>query len=146
MHPANITSAWQIPLQNAQRPETTTPPSTDRPLPRGAHTPAARPRPSPNNWSRLDGGRYATSRVLVIPIATHQPVDASPRASSSAARSPTCGGSSNPPTSAGAPARNSPLPRSSSTSSSGRRRPESISLHIFEAASAIRRLVTSMSL
>ena len=73
----------------------------------------------------------------MIPIDTHQPVDASPRAISSAARSATCGGSSNPPTSAGAPARNSPLSRSIATSSSGRRRAVSISLHSFRAASAI---------
>ena len=41
--------------------------------------------------------------------------------------------------------RNKPLSRSISTSSSGRRRAESISPHIFDAASAIRRLVASMS-
>ena len=55
--PANMRSAWVMPLQNAQRPETTTPPSTGRPLPRGAQTPAATPRPSPKSSSRLDSGR-----------------------------------------------------------------------------------------
>ena len=47
--PANSRSACAIPLQNAQRPETTSPPSTGRALPRGAQTPAAIPRPSPNS-------------------------------------------------------------------------------------------------
>ena len=55
--PANSVSAWVIPLQNGQRPDTTTPPSTDLAVPRGAHTPAATPRPSPNISSRLDAGR-----------------------------------------------------------------------------------------
>ena len=68
-----------MPLQKDHCPETTTPPSTERPLPRGAQMPAARARPSPNSASRLAGGRYATSNVLVMPIATHQPVDALPR-------------------------------------------------------------------
>ncbi|CKR69238.1 Uncharacterised protein [Mycobacterium tuberculosis] len=55
--PANMMSAWLIPLQNGQRPDTTTPPSTDRAVPRGAHTPAATPRPPPNISSRLRAGR-----------------------------------------------------------------------------------------
>ncbi|BCI90301.1 hypothetical protein NIIDMKKI_55070 [Mycobacterium kansasii] len=59
--PANIMSAWLIPLQNGQRPDTTTPPSTERAVPRGAHTPAATPcpfrGPPPNISSRLDAGR-----------------------------------------------------------------------------------------
>jgi hypothetical protein len=54
--PANIRSEWVIPLQNAHRPETTTPSSTDRALPRGAQTPAATC-PSPNSSVRLSAGR-----------------------------------------------------------------------------------------
>ena len=78
-------SACEIPLQNGQRPDTITPPSTVRPVPRGAQTPAATPRPSPKSASRLEAGRYATSRLLVIAIETHQPAEALPRATASAA-------------------------------------------------------------
>ena len=46
-----------IPLQNGQRPDTKTPPSTVRPVPRGAQTPAATPRPSPKSASRLEVGK-----------------------------------------------------------------------------------------
>ncbi len=75
-------SAWLIPLQNAQRPDTTTPPSPDFAVPRGAHTPAATPRPHPrrdtppaaehllaagrrqvgDQQGAGDGDRYAPSR------------------------------------------------------------------------------------
>ena len=47
----------KLKLQNGQRPDTTTPPSTDLAVPRGAQTPAAIPRPPPNISSRLDSGR-----------------------------------------------------------------------------------------
>ena len=90
--PANSTLAWVMPLQNAQRPDTTTPSGTRLALPCGAHTPAATPRPAPNSSARLAGGRYAMSRLLVIAIETHQPADASPRAISSAQRNATPGG------------------------------------------------------
>jgi hypothetical protein len=69
-------SACKIPLQNGRRPDTTTPPSTVRAVPRGAQTPAATPRPSPKSASRLEAGKYATSRLLVIAIDTHQPAEA----------------------------------------------------------------------
>src|SRR6202021_4027206 len=106
--PATRTSAPVIPLENAQPPNTPPPPGTRRALPCGAHTPAASPRPLPNSSSRLTGGRYATSRVLVIPIDTHQPADASPRATSSAHRKAVAAGSSRASTSTGAPARSKP--------------------------------------
>ena len=57
MQPAKKTSECWIPLQYGQRPETTIPPSTGRPLPRGAQTPAAIRRGSPNSSARLSSGR-----------------------------------------------------------------------------------------
>src|ERR1700730_14812593 len=123
-------SACVIPLQNAQRPDTTTPPSTVRPVPRGAQTPAATPRPSPNSASRLEAGRYATSRLLVIAIETHQPADALPRATASAHRRATPGGNSSPRTSTGAPARSRPDSPRSATNSPGSSQPSSVSLDL----------------
>ena len=138
-------SACEIPLQNAQRPDTTTPPSTVRPVPRGAQTPAATPRPSPKSASRLEAGKYATSRLLVIAIDTHHPTEASPRASASAHRRATPGGNSSPRTSTGAPARKSPdFPRRA-TNSSGSWRSSSISLDISRAITAICRATVSIS-
>jgi hypothetical protein len=138
-------SACEIPLQNAQRPDTTTPPSTVRPVPRGAQTPAATPRPSPNSASRLETGKYATSRLLVIAIDTHQPAEALPRATSSAHRNATPGGNSSPRTSTGAPARSSPESPRSATNSSGSRRSLSISTDISPAATAICPATVSIS-
>lgn len=50
-NPAKSQSQCGIPLQNGQRPETTYPPSTLRPVPRGAQTPAATVRGSPKTSS-----------------------------------------------------------------------------------------------
>ena len=144
-HPANIMSACVIPLQNGQRPDTTTPPSTVRPVPRGAHTPAATPRPSPKSASRLEVGRYATSRLLVIAIETHQPAEALPRATASAHPSATPGGNSSPRTSVGAPARNSPDSPRRATNASGSRLWSSISSDISRASTAICSALASMS-
>src|SRR5258705_7032419 len=130
-------SAWVIPLQNDQRPETTTPPSTVRAVPRGAQTPAATPRRSPKSASRREAGKYATSRLLVIAIETHQPAEGSPRAPASAPRRATPGGSSSPRTSAGAPARSSPDSPRTATNSSGSRRSSSIWVDISRAITAI---------
>src|SRR5882757_5874665 len=145
MHPANITSAWVIPLQNDQRPDTTTPPSTVRAVPRGAQTPAATPRPSPKSASRLEAGKYATNRLLVIAIDTHHPAEALPRATASAHRRATPGGNSSARTSAGAPARSSPDSSRTATNSSGSRRLSSISLDIARAVTAICQATVSIS-
>jgi hypothetical protein len=77
--------------------------------------------------------------VLVIPIDTHQPADASPRATSSAHRNAVAAGSSRAPTSTGAPARSKPESRSASTSSVGSLRAESMSSAMPRANSAISR-------
>ena len=57
MHPANSTPECEMPLQNAQRPDTARPPSTGLTLPRGAHTPAAMKSGSPNSSRRGPSGR-----------------------------------------------------------------------------------------
>ncbi|MDT7655759.1 MAG: hypothetical protein QOF38_474 [Pseudonocardiales bacterium] len=55
--PANSQSECEIALQNGHWPDTTTPPSTGRAAPRGAHTPAATERGSPNTSVAPFSGR-----------------------------------------------------------------------------------------
>src|SRR6202022_4382455 len=98
-----------MPLQNDQRPETRTPPSTTVALPRGAHTPAAIALESPKISAAPSSGRYAESRLLVIAIDTHHPAEASPRAILSAPPNDVAGEASRAPSSVGAPARMSPV-------------------------------------
>src|ERR1700683_3754299 len=98
-----------MPLQNDQRPETLTPPSTMAALPRGAHTPAATVCGSLKISVAPSAGRYAESRLLVAAIETHQPADASPRAILSAALNVVAGDAFSPPSAVSTPARLGPV-------------------------------------
>lgn len=124
--PGKQPSEWEMPLQNDQRPDTSTPPSTSAALPRGAHTPAAMVLESPKISEAPSSGRYAESKLLVAAIETHQPVEASPRAIRSAPLSVVAGEASSAPSSEGAQARMRPVARSSSSSAEGSARSRSV--------------------
>ena len=80
----------------------------------------------------------------MIAIETHQPADASPRATSSAQRSATPGSSSSPPTSRGAPGpQQARSPAGASTRPSGSRRSRSVSSAAAAAAADSSRAVAS---